>query len=240
MILRLILIASVGISSLASADSLAPPTTSAALVHFKRGTDLFGIKEFRDAITEYKAGAMIEHSPVFDFSLGQCYRALDQPDDALWYYRRFLKSGHPTGKVLEGVNNLISALEHDHERPLKPLPPPVVVAVPPVTVLPPPRQSSPLPREVRQLWYKDRVAMVLSGSGMLVLGASGYIILTGRSLHNESNVALSEMQRVRLQQQALGRYQLGAVAGALGLGLVLGGTIKLTFYPASVAVSGQF
>src|SRR5690348_7410836 len=78
------------------ADPLGKPSKTEARDHLDRGNNLYNIGSFEDAIIEYKAGALIEPAPVFDYNLGQSYRQLGKYQEALWHYDRFLNKGQPT------------------------------------------------------------------------------------------------------------------------------------------------
>src|ERR1041384_1339104 len=82
---------------------LARPTKHEAREHLDRGNKLYNLRSFDEAIVEFKAGAIIEPVPVFDYNLGQAYRQLGKYQDALWHYDRFLNYGHPTGQLLDAV-----------------------------------------------------------------------------------------------------------------------------------------
>jgi tetratricopeptide (TPR) repeat protein len=74
------------IASAARADPFAKPATPEAREHLTRGNRLYGVRSFEEAIAEYKAGALVEPAPVFDYNLGQCFRQLRRYREALWYY----------------------------------------------------------------------------------------------------------------------------------------------------------
>lgn len=91
------------IAGAARADPFAKPASPEAREHLIRGNRLYGVRSFEEAITEYKAGALVEPAPVFDYNLGQCFRQLGRYQEALWYYQQFLSSGNPEGEVLGAI-----------------------------------------------------------------------------------------------------------------------------------------
>jgi tetratricopeptide (TPR) repeat protein len=71
--------------------------------HLTRGNRLYGVRSFEAAIAEYKAGALVEPAPVFDYNFGQCFRQLGRYQEAVYYYQQFLSGGSPEGEVLGAV-----------------------------------------------------------------------------------------------------------------------------------------
>lgn len=67
----------------ARAAPLARPASPEAQEHLDRGNRLYGTRPFEEAIAEYKAGALIEPAPVFDYNLGQCFRQLGRYQEAI-------------------------------------------------------------------------------------------------------------------------------------------------------------
>src|SRR5882724_11088677 len=89
---------------------LARPTNHEACEHLDRGNKLYNLRSFDEAIREFKAGALIESAPVFDYNLGQAYRQLGKYKDALWHYDRFLNYGRPTGELLDAVTGFMAEM----------------------------------------------------------------------------------------------------------------------------------
>jgi len=108
-------------------NPLARPTKREARGHLDRGNKLYNLRSFDEAIAEFKAGAIIEAVPVFDYNLGQAYRQLGKYEDALWHYDRFLNYGHPTGQLLDAVTASWRRCERtsptEHSRCLRPIRP---------------------------------------------------------------------------------------------------------------------
>jgi tetratricopeptide (TPR) repeat protein len=84
----------------------AKPTNPVALKHFLSGHRFFRVREFDKAIAEYKAGALLEDVPVFQYNLAQSYRMAGQYEEALWHYENFLgrlPPGDPSRAKVEGL-----------------------------------------------------------------------------------------------------------------------------------------
>jgi tetratricopeptide (TPR) repeat protein len=105
-----VFLAVLGGSRADAGNPLAKPTDRTAREHLERGNRLYNTRAFDEAITEYKAGALAEPAPVFDYNLGQAYRQLGRYQDALWHYARFLKYGNPTGELLDAVNGFMTEM----------------------------------------------------------------------------------------------------------------------------------
>src|SRR5262245_45775259 len=85
-------VASLSIPALADIP-MARPDNPKACEHLDRGNNFYDVGAFKEAIDEYKAGAIIESAPVFDFNLGQAHRQLGLYREALWHFDRFLHKG---------------------------------------------------------------------------------------------------------------------------------------------------
>ena len=62
-----------------------------------RGNQLYAEARWQEAISEYEAGALIEHAPVFEYNLGQFHRKCGDYQAALLHYDRFVTDGQPEG-----------------------------------------------------------------------------------------------------------------------------------------------
>ncbi len=235
-------------AAVATADPRAAPTSQAALAHFTRGNQLFSLREFQEAITEYKAGARLESAPVFNLALAQSYRMLDNLDVALWYYRQFLATGKPQGQVLNGVMNLINQTMTERERHYRetsakavPAPPTVPIPAPP----PPPEPPPPPP----ELWYHDSWGWIFVGGGGLLTGLGTYLLVDGLHAHNAATTEPSQTRRIALQDTARSRYTFGGISAGVGLAAVTFGVIRFSVHgerlqvavtPRQFMIAGRF
>jgi len=201
------------------------------------------LKEFEKAADEYKQGALIESLPVFDLALGQCYRMLHRPDDAIWYYERFIKYGRPTGNVLKGVEDLIALMRAELEKkatapvsteaaptPAQRVPPTATASSPSPTT-----ETTGLTFQHRERWYQDRLGWGLVGAGLVAAGVAGYLFSGASDLHAEANATLSHMRRNELHDQADRRKVIGDVVGAGGVALLVTAAVKLAIHPGDHA-----
>jgi tetratricopeptide (TPR) repeat protein len=75
----------------AARDTAALSAREAAKARFERARSRQDAGDYREAIVEYQAAYAIEPLPELLFNIGQCYRLLDDPQDAILYYERYLQ-----------------------------------------------------------------------------------------------------------------------------------------------------
>ena len=130
----------------------------AAKAHFEAATRLYDIHEYVKALEEYKAAYLAKPDPAFLFNVGQCYRRLGKFDQALEFYREYLKKTPPDDPNRANVEARIKdtdnsdVFENDappkltepktHPQPIPAQSPPVQPA--PVPVLGPPVVERPV------------------------------------------------------------------------------------------------
>jgi tetratricopeptide (TPR) repeat protein len=78
------------VSLILAAAAEARADLTKATANFERGTRLYQVGEYAKALEEFKAGYVEEADPSFLYNVGQCYRQLGNPKEALQAYRRFL------------------------------------------------------------------------------------------------------------------------------------------------------
>lgn len=229
------------------AGPLSKPEAGEARSHLALGNKLYGVRSFDKAVEEYKAGALVEPAPVFDYNLGQCYRMLGRYDEAIWHYERFLSRGNPQGEILDAVKGFLTQMRSELEKkamtqkPVEPGPVQGLEAAPGQTldaVHSPSRNAAPALAIDRQLaarrteeWYDDRWGWALAGSGVIGLAVGGGLLISGSNLSHDANAAGSQREYDRLHDKANTRSVIGAVVGIGGAGLLLTGVIKLAVNP---------
>jgi tetratricopeptide (TPR) repeat protein len=78
--------------------------------HHDRGTRLYNLGQFEEAISEYRRGYEQRADPVFLYNIAQAYRQLGAPDKALFFYRRYLSTA-PEATNRAQVEELVADLE---------------------------------------------------------------------------------------------------------------------------------
>jgi tetratricopeptide (TPR) repeat protein len=202
--------------------ALDKPKDPKALEHLVEGNRQYKVQNFEQALAEYKAGALVEAAPLFDYNLGQCYRMLGRYKEAIWQYERFLRYGHPTDQELvDHVNDWLKQMHAELDRKAMTLTPtdpaPVPTPVPKTIVLVEPSES----------WYEDKLGWGLVGAGAIAAGVSAYLLHDASSLNDQANHDPDQMRRHDLQSRAGSRNTAGIIIGVGALGVVATGVVKL-------------
>jgi tetratricopeptide (TPR) repeat protein len=135
---RLLVVAFLCVSGVAHAGDDA--ATRSSKKHYERGEKLFALGKFDDALAEYQQAFDAKPLPDFLYNIGQCYRNLDDLDQAIFSFKKYLKLA-PDAPDRDKVEKLIADLEDKKARGegkklIQPPPPP-----PP---LPPPTAHTPI------------------------------------------------------------------------------------------------
>ena len=226
--------------------ALARPTSAEARGHLDLGNKFYNLGEFEKAIVEYKAGALIEHAPVFDYNLGQAYRQLTRYREALWHYQRFLSRGQPTGELLGAVTAFMTEMHVHLENRALTMPP--TGPEPSPSSMPPTNRQAPVITSIEKVsvqdpstsraWYKDRVAIGLAGAGILGIGIASGLLVSASNLRDEANMTPNQEGFRQLSSKADARSLAGTIIGVGGGGLLLAGILKLALHSdASTTVS---
>lgn len=227
------------VPSAVQADSFAKPASLEAQYHLARGNRLYGVRSFEEAITEYKTGALIEPTPVFDYNLGQCFRQLGRYKEALWHYERFLSRGNPEGEVLGAVKEFIVQMKSELDREAatrKPTDSPTHLAGP-ISIR---QHTSQAPEPPRDAWYHDKLGCALLGAGVIGLVISGGFLVDGAILNSNASSNPDQLEDRRLWNQAHTRTAIGAIAGTSGALLMATGVIRLALYPKERSVASAW
>jgi tetratricopeptide (TPR) repeat protein len=106
--------------------------------YYQKGITHYDIKEYAEALIEFKNAYRIVQDPAFLFNIAQCYRKLGQDVEALDYYRNFLRR-FPNAPNRSEVDRRIQELERELETrpPTEPKPDPRLKNGAPVTPIAP-------------------------------------------------------------------------------------------------------
>jgi tetratricopeptide (TPR) repeat protein len=132
-----------------------------ARAHYETGTRLYDVREYADALKEYKAAYIAKPDPAFLFNIGQCYRKMGKNAEAIDFFQQFLKKAPPDDPnralVEVRIRNIEAGISadydpFDHSGDVH-APPPVVKTepIPTPEPVPPPTvkaQPSPPPQPV--------------------------------------------------------------------------------------------
>jgi tetratricopeptide (TPR) repeat protein len=126
----------IAVVSMARPATASPPTAeekAKAREHYQKGLTHYDIKEFSEALIEFKNAYRIVQDPAFLFNIAQCYRKLGQDVEALDYYRNYVRR-FPNAPNRAEVDHRIQEIEREQEaKSLIGVPPPAndTKAVPP-------------------------------------------------------------------------------------------------------------
>jgi tetratricopeptide (TPR) repeat protein len=223
--------------------SLARPTKQEAREHMVQGNRFYNRARWEDAIREYKAGAQVEDVPAFDYNIAQTLRMRGDYQDSLLYYERFLDRGQPTGEVLEAVHGFIAEMRAQLANRARSMPPTEPAKSPDETppvhtsrggAEPQPDSLSAVPRAVHSPPSTEErrestswLGWTTAGVGLAAIGVSGYLLLRGANLNDESDGEADARKRAVLREDAKTHTLVGAVTGIGGLALTLTGVVLL-------------
>ena len=89
-----------------------PEEKTKAREHYQKGLTHYDIKEYSDALAEFKNAYRVVQDPAFLFNIAQCYRKLGQDVEALDYYRNYLRR-FPTAPNRGEVERRIQEIERE-------------------------------------------------------------------------------------------------------------------------------
>lgn len=220
--------------------SLDRPRKREALVHLDRGNQLYAQAKWQEAISEYEAGARIEHASVFEYNLGQCHRKRGDYQAALLHYDRFVTDGQPEGEVLAAVQAFMSEMRAQLANRALTMPPNDPEPSKPSTSRDEPAQiragrsvSEPAPKppaadttlRADSTEPTNWLGWTTLGFGVGALGASGYLFLRAASMTDAANSEPDTRARTELRDGARTRNIVGVVTGVAGVALATTGVI---------------
>jgi tetratricopeptide (TPR) repeat protein len=157
--------------------------------HYAQGSRLFDLAEYEPALREFKEAYRVVGDPAFLFNIAQCHRKLGHTQDAITFYRTYLRRA-PNASNRPEVERRIAELERAPAAPPAPAPPtpappapapalaPTLVEAPPpgaspqVTLAAPASAPAEAPPFYRRGWF-------WVAAGVVVAGAATTIILLG-------------------------------------------------------------
>jgi tetratricopeptide (TPR) repeat protein len=204
-----------------------------AKVHYDRGMTHYHLGEFPAAVEEFKSAYGLSQAPGLLFNLGQATRLGHQYEQALYFYRTYLRlmpDATNRADVEQRITELQPLAEAERARAeaaKKPLAPPPAIVVGPSLTSGPARQPRPSGRPLRL------GGIVLGAAGVGILGAGiglGVAALSAQSqlsklAHDRGTWSSSQAdvyQRGKAEAtSATALYAVGGVALATGVVLYL-------------------
>lgn len=133
---------------------------------FYQGRQLFDLRRFEQALEKYEAAFEAKAIPEFLFNIGQCHRNLDNFDEAIFSFRRFLQL-EPETPRREQIEALIAELEKRKQQAAED-----ARRVP--LVPPDDRVAAGTSRPVwKKWWFWTGMAAVAAGTTAVVLTTTG-------------------------------------------------------------------
>jgi tetratricopeptide (TPR) repeat protein len=166
-----LVVAAVGGSAVAKSES---GPKAEARRRFDAGMAHYNLREYKPAIDEFQAAYRLRPEPVLLYNLGQAYRLLDDPEQALYFYRAYLRNDEraPNRADVEArIEALQTALEQKRAAAQPaPKPSPPVVAPAPAPSMPAVAQAdrrndkaAPVPL-YKRWWLWTAVGVVAAGA----------------------------------------------------------------------------
>lgn len=85
--------------------------------HFESGARHFDLSEWEQALLEFKEAYRLKPDPTFLYNIAQCHRKLGNLDEALTFYRTYLRRA-PDARNRNEVERRIADLEADRQKKL--------------------------------------------------------------------------------------------------------------------------
>jgi tetratricopeptide (TPR) repeat protein len=220
------------VSRVSLADPMAKIAKLGARQHYEKGNKLYKLGAFDEAIAEYKAGALIEPAPQFDYNLAQANRQAGHYREALWHYDRFLVTGQPTGELRDSVIIYMEQMRAQLESKGKATSPPE----PTQSASGPP--SRPVRHDEATHGHHDWLGLTVTAAGTIGLGTAGYLFLRASQLNDQVDRELVQQQRIQLRDSAHTRVVAGTITASVGAVAVIVGLVRLALHhdePSSAA-----
>jgi outer membrane protein assembly factor BamD (BamD/ComL family) len=198
-------IAVLAIVLLAGPAAATPPTPeekAKAREHYQKGLTHYDIKEYSEALAEFKNAYRVVQDPAFLFNIAQCYRKLGQDVEALDYYRNFVRR-FPNAPNRGEVDRRIQEIEKELDNrpapvspligdprldtgpkngaaqtpppPAEPPPPPAASPAPAIVATPQPVQSEPPIYTRWWFWTAVGAVVVVAGGVILAVATRGEV-----------------------------------------------------------------
>jgi tetratricopeptide (TPR) repeat protein len=237
----------VAAAQVAHADESAAERRKAARVLWADGQAAFNTQRYDEAIDLYLRAYKLNPDPLLLMNLAQCYRKKRDHENAIFYYRAYLRDYPATTRRAE-VEQIITIeqglLQQERANEAKPpdgVEPPSPAAQeaektakgeptdsaskadPPDTVK---QRSVADPKE--PAWYQDRWAWVVTGTGAATTLTGAAFLLSAAMKRSDADAARDEFSRRQLNDEADTRQGVGiatlvggGVVTLLGVGLLI-------------------
>ena len=167
--------------TLATAMPAAAEDKEAARKAYSEGSRYYNLAQYPEALEAFKRAYWNYEEPSFLYNIAQCHRALKHKQEAVTFYRNYLRNAPDTPKRAE-VERLIAELEEamKQDHAIATAPPEGTIGAPTTTAPPANLQpspaivetSAPAPRADRPVWKKGWFWGVMAGAAVVVAGVA--------------------------------------------------------------------
>ncbi|MEO8700037.1 MAG: tetratricopeptide repeat protein [Kofleriaceae bacterium] len=163
-------------------------------------TSLHQSNQFAGARGELVVAYALDPEPTLLFAIGQLHVKLEQCDQAILYYERFVAS-NPDVTAAADATQAIGVCQD---------------RLAPPTAPPAPAPIAPLPPRVDRVprWYTDRLGLGLAAGGVVLAAAAVFTYRAALTNLDDADAAATYEQHVELVDQAHGKRTLAVVFGA--------------------------
>jgi tetratricopeptide (TPR) repeat protein len=179
-----------------------PRAKPSAEAHYKKGMKAYTLGHFTEAIEEFEKAYEVRSEPIFLYNIAQSHRQSDNPQRAIFFYRRYLEA-EPDAKnrseIEQRIKDMQAQLDAKAEIALTtapPIPAPQPVAPPIPAATPVVVEPVPVIREQAQPERAQTAGrgLRIAGIGIGATGVAGVVTgialgLHASSLYKEANTA---------------------------------------------------
>ncbi len=222
-------------AGLISATSARADDRAVAREHYQKGTKLFDLGQFDDAVKEYEAAYQVKDDPVLLYNIAQAHRLAGHHERAIFFYKSFLRrmpKAPNREDVLQKIAELQRKLDHPEPGPApEPTPTPTPTPTPAPTPIARPQPLRPTP--VKPAPAQAGQTMKIAGFALIGVGAAALIggvaatglaakyagdATVGNRFHPDAAASLSAAQNASFAMYAIGGAAVIAGAVCVGLG----------------------
>jgi tetratricopeptide (TPR) repeat protein len=192
-----------------------PKEKAQAKKHIDKATDAHQAGKYDVALTELQAAYALDAQPDLLYAIGQVHVKLDQCEDAIASYEKFLATNppaEPTAAANEAIESCKAQIAAQAPPP-EPTPPPEP-APPPPPPPPPPPEGRP--------FYTDMIGTSLVGVGIASTVVGVVLYSSAVSTLDDAEAAPTYSEHDSLVDDAKGKRNIAAifgVAGAVAIGV---------------------
>jgi tetratricopeptide (TPR) repeat protein len=204
-----------------------------ARAHLAAGWAYYNDGEWDRAIEEWRKGALIEPSPVWNWNFGQANRQAGRFEKARWNYERFIAEASDVRGAEEAIANARRFIEEiDTAKSSPPRGPVEEPSAPPVAAAPLMSTPPPLgPWAKGERWSDDWLGWSLLGAGVLGGAVGTGLLWHAAALEDEAADERNHERRLARLDDADGRRQAGVVTLVACGGVAVSGLVKLAIGP---------